>query len=338
MNKPYVVIMAGGSGERLWPLSRRKRPKQTLNFKDQQSLLEKTIERIQALVPISERIIVTAQDQVDSIEASVGDLVGAIIAEPVARNTAAAFILAAALVHQEDPEAVIMFTPCDHYIPQTEKYIGFMEHAFDRAANSSDLVLLGLTPHYPATGYGYIAPAQQDSFPAAVEKFHEKPTALLAEEYCVNGYLWNSGIIVARASVFLQTAHHTAPDVYAAVYAYIQEDAPYENIPKISVDYAILEKAKNCVVLPADLAWCDVGNLETFLSLKDQQYDQSHVVSIDSKNNLVEVEDMLVALVGMENVCVIQNDNILLVVNRDQVEKVKMVLDVLKAEQHEEYL
>lgn len=337
MNKSYVVIMAGGSGERLWPLSRRRRPKQTLPFKDHQSLLEKTIERVEMLAPLEQRIVITAQDQAASIESSIGHLVGHIVAEPVARNTAAAFILAAYLVHQEDPDAVIMFTPSDHYIPQTEKYVGFMQHAFDVAGTSSDLVLLGLTPHYPATGYGYIVPKKQEGFPVPVERFHEKPSFDTAEQYCQAGYLWNSGIIVARASVFLETAQQTAPDVCAAIAAYIEEDASYEAVPKISVDYAILEKAHNCVVLPADLVWCDVGNLETFLSLKDQQHE-ANVVSIDSKNNLVEVEDMLVALVGMENVCVVQNDNILLVVNRDQVEKVKMVLDVLKTEQYEEYI
>lgn len=337
MKNPYVVILAGGSGERLWPLSRRKRPKQLLPFKNRQSLLEATIDRVSCLVPKENILIITTQEQMEFLEDSVAHLVGHIIGEPMARNTAAAFTLAASIVAQQDPDAVIIFTHADYYIPQTDKYLGFMHHALDVASQSPHLVLLGLKPHYPATGYGYIAPGKQETFPLPVEQFHEKPSLEVAEQYCKAGYLWNSGMIIAQTKVFLQTAQETAPDVMEAIKAYLEGLAPYENVPKISVDHAILEKAKNCVVLPADFVWCDVGNLETFLSLKDQS-PENMVVSIDSKNNLVEVNDMLVALVGMENVCVVQNENILLVVHRDQVEKVKMVLDVLKHQEYEEYV
>lgn len=337
MKNPYVVIMAGGSGERLWPLSRRARPKQLLPFKNKQSLLEKTIHRMSYLAPQEQTLVITAQDQAASIEESVGRLVGHIIVEPAARNTAAAFTLAASLIAQDDPQAVVIFTPSDHYIPQTDTYVGFMQHAVDVAQKTDSLVLLGLTPHYPATGYGYIAPVSTEECPSPVKKFCEKPSAEVAQEYCKQGYLWNSGIIVARAEVFLSTIQKTDRAVFDAVQAYINSNGNYEQVPKISVDYAVLERADNCVVLPADFVWCDVGNLETFLSLKDQS-NQDMVVSIDSKNNLVEVSDMLVALVGMENVCVVQNENILLVVHRDQVEKVKMVLDVLKHQEHEEYV
>lgn len=337
MKSPYVVIIAGGSGERLWPLSRRRRPKQLLPFKNKQSLLEKTIERMSYLAPKEQTIIITAQDQAESIEQSVAHLVGHVVAEPAARNTAAAFTLAASLVAQVDPQAVVIFTPSDHYIPQTDKYVGFMQHAVDIAEQKKELVLLGLTPQYPATGYGYIAPTSLEEYPSPVKKFCEKPSVDVAQDYYKQGYLWNSGIIVAQAGVFLDTIQQTDQAVFDAVQAYIHGDGLYEDVPKISVDYAVLERAHNCVVLPADFVWCDVGNLETFLSLKDQSPENT-VVSIDSKNNLVEVNDMLVALVGMENVCVVQNENILLVVHRDQVEKVKMVLDILKHQEYEEYV
>lgn len=337
MNNLYVVIMAGGSGERLWPLSRRHRPKQLLPFKNQQSLLEKTIERISPLVPVDRRIIVTTAEQAETIASLIGDSVGHIIAEPVARNTAPAFTLAASLIVQENPDAIIIFTHADHYIPQAEKYLEFLQHAVDSAAQAQHLVLLGLTPHYPATGYGYIAPAQHEIFPAAVEKFHEKPTVELATVYCKQGFLWNSGIVITQAAVFLETIASTDPTVLDAVYDYLEGSASYDQVPSISVDHAVLERADNCVVLPADFVWCDVGNLETFISLKDHTV-QNNVINIDAKNNLVEVEDMLVALVGVDNMCVVQNENILLVVNRNQVEKVKLVLDVLKKEQNEEYV
>ncbi len=334
----HAVILAGGNGEHLWPLSRKTHPKQTLPFLQNTSLLEQTIERISSYIPEQRRWIVTSAEHEDHILEKVGNLVAGVIVEPEARNTAPAMLLAALLIHQNDPDAVLLFLPSDHYIPQTNLFLEFVYHAIDFVAENEKITLFGLRPTHPSTSYGYIQYKADQLFPAPVVQFHEKPHSQSAQQYCDDGYLWNSGIVASHVQTFINISKEVAPEIYEAVSDYIQGCGDYADSPSVSVDYGIMEKTDKATVLPADFIWHDIGNLETFLSLRNAFQSEDNVIQIDAKDNLIEAEGLLVAVVGVDNLCVIQKDDILLIVHRDQVEKVKQIIDTLKKGHKEEYL
>lgn len=337
--KVYAVALAGGQGAALWPLSRKRKPKELLHCGHDTSLLEQTIARISPLVPVENRWIITTEDQLDSIEPVISSLVGNIIIEPDGRDTAAAMIHAALVLEQHDSNTVVIFLPTDHYIPQVPKFLDFLSHAIDFAMHHEKITFLGLPAAYPAPEYGYIGyDFDSVDYPARVTFFHEKPSMGLCAEYVAQGLLWNSGIVVSQVRLFLEECKEVAPDIFEAVYAYLYQDGDYYGIPKLSAQKAFFEKSTESSVLPADFLWCDVGNLEKFLSLRSHSSDRSQVVSIDASDNLVDAQDSLVALVGVDNLCVVQSDDVLLIVSRDQVDKIKAVLEVLKREQSEEYL
>ena len=334
----HAVILAGGNGERLWPLSRKTHPKQTLPFLQESSLLEQTIERIASYIPEQRRWVLTSAEHEEHILEKVGNKIAGTIVEPEARNTGPAMLLAALLIQQSDPEAVLLFLPSDHYIPQKNLFLEFIEHGIDYVAEHQKITLFGLRPTHAATSYGYIEYTETGTFPTTVSLFHEKPTEELAEYYCENGYLWNSGIVAVRAQTLIDSIKKVAPEMYDAVSDYVQGCGDYADAKSISIDHGLLEKSNQITVLPVDFIWHDIANLETFLSLRNTFNNEDNIIQIDAKDNLIEAEDTLVAVVGVDNLCVIKKDDILLIVHRDQVEKVKQIIDTLKKGHKEEYL
>jgi mannose-1-phosphate guanylyltransferase len=339
----YCVILAGGNGERLWPFSRNSLPKQLLPVGCQQTLLEQAINRVTGLVERDRIWISTTQHHAPRISESVGSNVGTILPEPASRNTAPAILLCCLKIYEQDPQAIIAFLPADPYIPANSSFPEFLEHAFDYAGKHDRIALFGLRPRYPATGYGYIEfdPQENPQHNALyqVKKFREKPSLEVAQEYVAAGnMLWNASIFCGHVQVFLQEFKDHAPQIYEGVDAYINHHGRYEDVVSDSIDYAVMEKSSRISVLPVDFPWCDVGNIEIFLSLKNSALASEPLITIDAKNNLVDVPNKLVALIGVDDLCVVDTGDALLVVKRQEAEKVKYVVKKLKDMQAHEYL
>jgi mannose-1-phosphate guanylyltransferase/mannose-6-phosphate isomerase len=335
----YALILAGGSGERLWPLSRYHKPKQLLVLEEEKSLLEATVERVSTLMAREHIWVSTTKQHIPEVTALVRDKVGMVASESAARNTAAAVLLHCFSLYALDPDAVVMITPADHYIPQHDLFVESALHAYDSAEEQKKMILFGAQPTYPSVAYGYIEYIAVPSFPYDIKKFHEKPTHEVAQAYLAHPtMLWNMGIIFASVAVLLEEFNKHAPDIVAAVKAHWLEDAPFEQVPSRSIDYAVLEKSDCMAVLPVTFAWHDVGNLATFLALRKRVAKKPLVVAIDSSNYLIDATAPVVALVGVENICVVQTDDVLLIAHRDKTEKVKLVLDTLRHNNSDEYL
>ncbi len=276
-----------------------------------------------------------------------------VIKEPIGRNTAPAILYSCLEISKLEKDAVIVFLPADSFVVEEDKYRTYLKTAIEYASKTEKIVTLGVMPTKPATGYGYIQ-AECDTThnidcgkPYNVFKFHEKPDLSLAQGYIKqHDMFWNISVFVGKVSVFLKEFKEHAPDIFDEVQNIVNLGHGYEKIKNISVDYALMEKSKNVVVLPCDFEWSDVGNLDVFLSLQEKLYKNTDfkVININSKNNLVQLSNQvsnkkkIVAFLGIENVCLIEDEDVILVAKRDEVEKVKKVLVKLKEESLEEFL
>ncbi len=334
MKSMYVGILAGGSGSRLWPLSSATKPKQLLPFIHNSSLIEQAVQRVTALGIGKENIfVITNQEQEKAITQTLKDTVGSFVIEPSARNTAPAILLGCHHVYEQDPEAIVLFLPADHFIPEQTGWIKAVQQVLNSAQKNNNLFLIGLKPTYPATGYGYIQTKQTSSTPLSIIKFHEKPSLIKAQEYLTrHDMFWNIGIFAGTVKAFIQEFKQHTPTVYNTIQQHLQHQAPYSNIPSISMDYAIMEKTTNAMMIPASFTWYDVGNLTTFLSLQ-KHYNQLNnpTININGSNNLVSSKKKIIACVGVSNLCIIETEDTLLIVAQDQVEQVKEVVEQVKA-------
>lgn len=338
----YGVVLAGGVGERLWPLSRQHKPKQFLRVGSHKTLLEQSLDRLAPIVDHS--WIVTAQKHASLVHEYVGNAVDHVLIEAEGRNTAPAILYTCLEIHKKDPEALVLFVPADPFIPETD-YVNFQEmilRAVAFAQQHDDIVLLGVKPTYPATGYGYIQYEQEAIFAPIfkINQFHEKPSLKLAQNYIkASNMLWNIGMFCAKASVFIEQYKRWVPELYNQVEEFMNGERPYHEIESISIDYAIMERSANVYVLPVDFSWCDVGNVDVFMSLHEKfDINTSKTIQIDAKSNLVSVPNKLVALIGVDDLCVIETDDALLITKRSQAEKVREIVKELKDKKQTEYL
>ncbi len=353
MNTPsiYGVILAGGKGERLWPLSREALPKQFLEIQ-KKSLLKHTYDRLIQLISPEKISIVTTQAQSALIEHHIPTV--NLIVEPFSKNTAPALLLSCLTIAQQDPQAVVLFCPADHYISDQDAFLKTLQQAIAQSHEAQQITLIGIEPTYAATGYGYIefdvakamseqglGTSSRRSFNEGglpIIRFHEKPSAAVAQEYIELGnMLWNIGIFCAPVSVFIEAYKKYAPELYTLVYNYFKTGSAewYQQLESISVDYALMEKSSSLLVIPAQLGWSDVGNLATFLSL---EADTHNHLSIESINNLVLSQKPLTVLIGVEDLVVVQTDDVLLIAKRSESEKVKLALNELRKNNKQEYL
>lgn len=348
----YAVILAGGRGTRFWPLSRTSRPKQLLRILSERSLLEKCVDRIAPLVQ-PERVYVLGnailrraiQEQLPQVP------VAQIIAEPVSHNTAPCIGLAAHLIARHDPDAVLAVLPSDQTIARSSAFLDCLRAAESVAEKNGNIVVMGLTPTRPETGYGYVRIEGPevlrvfDSKVFAVRSFVEKPDRATAERYLAAGdYYWNGGIfvwsvrtIIDTIEKFLPKTHHALQKIAAHADSHDFEtvlEEWYARTDSISVDYGVMEKASNIFCVAADIGWNDVGSWEALyeISKKDGQGNvlNGSVVTLDSSLNLVNVPGKTVALVGVHNLIVVETEDALLVCDRRNSQEVSMLVKELE--------
>jgi len=352
----FGVIMAGGSGTRFWPLSRAARPKQLLPLGGgDESLLRATLRRLSGLIPTEQIYVVTSEKLAAQTRAALPELPAAnILAEPVGRNTAPCVGWAASVVARIDPEAVLVVLPADHFIGDESGYRSVIERAV-AAAQDGDMVTVGIKPTRPETGYGYIELGEELS-PAVfrTRRFVEKPDEARARQFLAAGrFLWNSGMFFFRADAVLSAIARDLPGLSNMLKQYDDaatrgEEAAlvastYASLPDISIDHGVMEKAARVAVIPGDFGWSDVGSWTSAWELAPHDGAQNalfgDVVQVDTKGCYVRApEGKVVAVVGLEDVVVVDTPDALLVMPRSRAQDVRAVVDALKAKQQKSHL
>ncbi|MDH4196045.1 MAG: sugar phosphate nucleotidyltransferase [Candidatus Aminicenantes bacterium] len=346
-----AVIMAGGTGTRFWPLSRAKRPKQFLDIVSARSMVEETVARLRPLIPARCVYPVANAVQTRTLRRILKRIpAGNFVVEPLARNTAPSLILATAAVWLKNPQAVIAALPADHLITEKERFLKKLRAAAEVAAAEDVIVTFGITPSHPATGYGYIHFDRTSGCEAGGEPFFpvlafkEKPAREQAEAFLAEGgYAWNSGMFLWRADVFARQLERFAPDFFpfweTVVAALRQKNrrallAAFKTVAATSIDYALMERAQGVIVSPGDFGWSDVGAWSSLLEVWPRGPEghgaRGELVSIDSRGCLVYNPKKLTALVGVEDLVVVETADALLVCRLDKDQKVRAVVDELK--------
>ena len=347
------VIMAGGSGSRLWPLSRSLYPKQFLALTGENTMLQETLSRLSALDVSAPLVICNEEhrfivaEQLRSI-----DKTGSIILEPVGRNTAPAIALAAEVTLNNDP--LLLVLSADHVIQDSNAFTQAVKNAIP-LAQAGKLVTFGVVPTQPHTGYGYIKRGNSvsDSSGYDVNAFVEKPSSSVAAEYVESGeYYWNSGMFLIKASRYLQELEKYCPEISAACKKAL-ENTTYDNdfirldadafklCPDESIDYAVMEHTTDAVVVPLDAGWNDIGAWSALWEVndKDEHGNTIHgdIILQDTKNSLIYGGERLVTTIGLDNVVIVDTKDALLVASKDKVQDVKQIVEQLKIEQRSEY-
>lgn len=340
----YAIILCGGSGTRLWPLSRTLRPKQLLALNGDLTLLQQTTQRLLVHVSAANLFTVTHEDHKFEVKGQLAeiapDAVPNVLAEPCARNTLPAIAWAVNQIHQQDPNAVIGVFASDHSIDKTDAFLQAWQTA-ELAANDDYLVLLGIKPHEPATGYGYIKPGQQLTYDAAlpllqVDKFVEKPDAEKAKLFVSDGYLWNSGMFVFKAQAFTDMLQRYQPEMAEQVNALNEANfaETYANFDNVSMDYGLAELAEKVAVVPVDMAWSDLGSWDSIYQRheKDAQSNVTHgqVLLQETTNSLLWTETGLLAILGVDNIAVIQTADATLICDKNRSEDIKALVAQVK--------
>jgi mannose-1-phosphate guanylyltransferase/mannose-6-phosphate isomerase len=355
MAKIVPVIMCGGSGTRVWPESRESRPKQFISLIGERSTFQSIVEILSDPAIFSEAIVVTNTDYRFLVAEQLGEI-GAkakIVLEPTRRDSGPAVAVAATLAARSDPSAVVAVLAADHVFRDRALFAQLCGEA-GLAAAAGSIVTFGVNPDHPAVSYGYIKPGDAIDSAGRVRKvtaFVEKPNEATAKRFVEEGYLWNSGNFIFRADIMLEELNRFEPEIAAAATAAVAKalpdlgflllDAPsFSKSPKKSIDYAVMERTDKAAVIAADVGWSDVGLWSTVWRLSERDENgnslRGKAVALDAHNVLIRANEQLTAVVGLDNIIVVTTPDAVLVVDSRQADKVKQLVEALKAQKRPE--
>ena len=360
MEHYYAVILAGGGGTRLWPMSRADFPKQMLPLVEETSMFTVSVERLAPLFTPDQIYVVTGSRFAEAMHAQSPEIpMKNFLIEPYGKNTGPAAALAAAVIYKRDPQATIVLLTADHHIADKERFRAVLAAGYTLAQDDY-IVTLGISASIPSTGFGYIQRGEKlrevDSFDCYQSRgFTEKPDALTAMHFITSGdYSWNSGMFIWRADRALREFEQHQPEIYQAMMALqpsvdtLDYEAKlkevWEQIPKVQIDAGLMEKTDHIVVIPVDIGWSDVGSWEALYEVLDLDADgngfkgnSSHRIVIDTKNTLV-YSDKLTVTIGVEDLVVVETPDALMICKKERTQDVKKVVDMLREMKHEIYL
>ncbi len=354
-----VVIMAGGIGTRFWPLSRLNSPKQFLAIVGDKTMLEETVDRLLPLVPSTQIYTIADKEKTEAIKFILPNHPEEnLLLEPKGKNTAPSLILATAWIYNQNPNAIIAALPADHVINDSSLFIQKLEAGVHVAATDEYLVTFGIPPTYPATGYGYIQFSRENPLRIqeepfyAVQKFKEKPDYEQAKDFLEKGnYFWNSGMFIWQANVFAKKLEEYAPSLFPfwrrIVESILNLDnsqiaSIFDEIPSISIDYALMEQAMGVLMCEGNFGWSDVGAWSALEDIwaKDREGNalKGEGIIIDSQNCLLYNPKKLTALIGVKDIIVVDTEDALLVCHKSQDQKVRDVVEKLKKRDDKDHL
>ncbi len=355
--KKTALIMAGGRGERFWPKSRKSLPKQFLSLTDDgRTMIQLTVERIRPLIDLEDIYISTNRAYRGLVmEQLPGIPPENILCEPVGRNTAPCIGLGAVHIAKKYEDAVMMVLPSDHLIKYNQMFLNALKDGCSIAEKGKNLVTIGITPDYPETGYGYIKflPQQADGNAYAVDRFVEKPDMETAKEYLESEeYLWNSGMFIWKVSTILDNMKSMLPDLHQGLFNIAEAigtdkqemvlEKVFPELESVSIDYGVMEKAENIFILPGVFGWDDVGSWLAVERIQKSNESGNvvtgNIITINSKNNIIQGGKKLIAAVGLENLIIVDTEDATLICDKGNTPDIKLVLENLKICNREEYL
>lgn len=354
--KIYGVIMAGGGGTRFWPMSRKTNPKQLLNLYGNDYMINQTIDRISKIIPNENIFIVTNEQQIkpmlDILDGRCREK--NILIEPTMRDTSACIGYAAMTIMKKYGDGIMCIFPADHVITDELEFSRVLNNAINKASQGENLITMGIKPSYPSTGYGYINFSEKiEDEIYKVLQFVEKPNREKAQEYMDSGkYLWNSGMFIWKVSTILNCFKQYLPDIYVKLKElseYIGTDIEkekindiYPNIPKTSIDYGIMEKSDNVLVIPCDYGWNDVGTWDALdvTNKKDEHGNivKGKVISLDTKDSIIYSNGRMISTIGVKDLVIIETQDAILVTTKKKAQEVKKVVEKIKELNMEQYL
>ncbi len=363
----FTLILAGGGGTRLWPKSRKKTPKQFLKLAGDKTMLQATADRFSKITPWENILVISNKNYVKEVTKQLPQLPKEnIIFEPEKKDTALAMLVGAVFAKTKHPDAIVVNGAADHVVKKTDEFVKLMQAAAKAAEDKDKLIAVGITPTYPATGFGYIKVGKEvgkidrDVSLFKVDSFTEKPNLATAQAFISTGqYFWNANNYVWSADAILEAFKKYFVEDYKLVQPLLKTKNPrefqrllkpiYKQATSIAIDYAISEKANNLYLIPGDFGWNDIGEWKVVYDLgrkdlngnvitADSENNQVKVLTLESKNNLVHNDKRMIALLGVEDFVIIDTPEILLVMPKERSQDVKKIVERLKADNLVDYL